>query len=241
MPLDSSIPLQGREFRLMSPVEAQSQALQLRSLQAQEQQRQAQAMAAQRAQQDQARLSDLYRSNYNNPDEFDRSAAQSGLGHLLPGIQKGRAEIDEKRAKTKETETQTKNWESMVKERGVDTMLKQTKHVVDAMGWISNKPGLTDDDVVRALASSPPEMRGAAEQVMRTAPWGQGEGALKQWAMGLGRNAQQRWEDLNVTAAQKLQSDTAQRGQNMTAQTAREGHGVTGRTSGRQQPTAVRT
>jgi hypothetical protein len=134
--LDSSIPLQVRQPKLISPQEAQVRGIQLRSLARGEEQ-------ALQQQQEQKTIRDLYRQSIDQSgalDEagFDRRIADAGLGDRLPDIQKDRATLNKTR-----TDTQA-------------TQLKLAKDRLDAVsGGLSSllaNPTVTHEDVYAQLS-----------------------------------------------------------------------------------------
>lgn len=211
----SDIPLSFQMPRMVSPQEAQAQAMNLRAMMDERSMREAKMRQMQRAQEDEQALSDLYRKN-SAGGQLDREGlmsglAQSGRGHRIPGLMEQLSKADKAKSDAEKV--------------GVEVTAARLKHVRDITGMLASKPGLTQSDVIEALSNTEPGMRSAAANIIRSMP---PEGpALQRWAAGLAMNAKERFDAFEISEAQKLTAGVQQRGQDMTAQTAREGHGVT--------------
>lgn len=101
--IDPSIALGVKPVQIESPVNALSRMLQVQGLQDQREASRMQIDAARRAETEQNALSNIYSTAYKD-GKIDRNAvlsgaAQGGLGHKIPGLQKGFADADAADAK----------------------------------------------------------------------------------------------------------------------------------------------
>lgn len=124
MALDPSIILSGRQF---DPVESYSKALTLADLAGRQRAQRAQADQVQKALDDDAVMSELYRSRVGQDGNLDRQGllsdlASRGLGSKIPQVQKQWADADKASADVAHTKAQTD-----------ETTLKTTKSKIDAI------------------------------------------------------------------------------------------------------------
>lgn len=149
MPIDSSIAMSGRQFQMADPLEIQSKVMSLGQLAGQQQLQQMQIQAAQRTQDQENTLSDLYKGNVNADGTINRSgvlsgAAQRGLGAKIPGMQKQFAEADKATADVGHVGAQTD-----------ELKWKVAKGKIDASGAALSSllanPNVTHDDVIGTM------------------------------------------------------------------------------------------
>lgn len=93
MAIDASIALQTRAPQFDDPLTIRAKQAQLSDLATQGQLRQFQLQGAQREQQDQMTLADIYRNAGNDPQALIQGMAQRGLGSRIPAFQEGQAKI----------------------------------------------------------------------------------------------------------------------------------------------------
>jgi hypothetical protein len=151
MPIDASIPLQARGVQLDNPLEVQGRALQLRNLATQQQTQQMAMEQAQRTQQQEAQLNDLYRGNVNPDGTVNRQglvqgAAQAGLGSRIPGIQKGLLEADKAQADVGHVGAQTSKLQ-------FETAKAKLDMSGAALNSLLSRPDVTHDDVLQTITS----------------------------------------------------------------------------------------
>lgn len=149
MPIDSSIAMSGRPFQMADPLEIQSKVATLSQLAGQQQLQQMQIQAAQRTQDQENTLSDLYKGNVNADGTINRQgvlsgAAQRGLGAKIPGMQKQFADADKATADVGHVGAQTD-----------ELKWKVAKGKIDASGAALSSllanPNVTHDDVIGTM------------------------------------------------------------------------------------------
>lgn len=150
MPIDSSIAMSGRQFQMDNPLDVQNRVATLRQLAGQQQLQQMQIQAAQRAQEQETTLSDLYKGNVNTDGTINRQgvmsgAAQRGLGSRIPGMQKQFAEADE--ATNKNTKLK-----SEITENDFNLAKKRMEVSAGVLQSMLARPNLTHQDVIDATA-----------------------------------------------------------------------------------------
>lgn len=149
MPVDSSIAMSGRQFQMADPMEVQSKVMSLGQLAGQQQLQQMQIQQAQRTQDQENTLADLYKGNINADGTVNRQgvltgAAQRGLGSKIPGMQKQFADADKAVADVGHVGAQTGelNW-------------KVQKGKIEASGAalssLLSNPNVTHDDVIGTM------------------------------------------------------------------------------------------
>jgi hypothetical protein len=132
-------------------MEIQGRALQLRNLATQQQTQQMAMEQAQRTQQQEAQLNDLYRGNVNPDGTVNRQgllqgAAQAGLGSRIPGIQKGLLEADKAQADVGHVGAQTSKLQ-------FETAKAKLDMSGAALNSLLSKPDVTHDDVLQTITS----------------------------------------------------------------------------------------
>lgn len=149
MPVDSSIAMSGRQFQMADPLEMQSKVMSLGQLAGQQQLQQMQIQQAQRTQDQENTLADLYKGNVNADGTINRQgvmsgAAQRGLGSKIPGMQKQFAESDKATADVGHVGAQTD-----------ELKWKVAKGKIDASGAALSSllanPNVTHDDVIGTM------------------------------------------------------------------------------------------
>ena len=149
MPIDSSIAMSGRPFQMADPLEMQTKVMSLGQLAGQQQLQQMQIQAAQRTQDQENTLADLYKGNVNPDGTINRhgvmsGAAQRGLGSKIPGMQKQFAEADKATADVGHVGAQTD-----------ELKWKVAKSKIDASGAALSSllanPNVTHDDVIGTM------------------------------------------------------------------------------------------
>lgn len=149
MPIDSSIAMSGRQFHMADPLEIQSKVATLGQLAGQQQLQQMQIQAAQRTQDQENTLADLYKGNVNPDGTVNRQgvmsgAAQRGLGSKIPGMQKQFADADKATADVKHVGAQTGELE-----------WKTAKGKIEASGAALSSllanPNTTHDEVIQTM------------------------------------------------------------------------------------------
>lgn len=149
MPIDPSIAMSGRGVQLADPMDVQNKVATLRQLAGQQQLQQMQIQAAQRTQDQENTLADLYKGNVNPDGTVNRQgvlagAAQQGLGSRIPGMQKGFAEADKATADVGHVGAQTD-----------ELKWKTAKGKLDAAGAAMSSllanPNVTHDDAIRTV------------------------------------------------------------------------------------------
>ena len=186
MPIDASIPLSGREFRVPDFLGMQQQGMQLRQMQDAEQGRA-------REEQERVALSDLYRQHGTNRDALLQGAAQRGLGARIPGMQKQFADVDKEQA-------QAANFKALADKHGMEGMAARLQVVSGTLQDLARRPDL-NHDVVRAslvdVTRSFPDMQPAAAKMYATMPPPDaGQPALREWLMTRGLSAQEKLKAL---------------------------------------------
>jgi hypothetical protein len=149
MPIDSSIAMSGRQVQLDNPLEVQAKVATLRHLAGQQEMQQMQLQHAQRAQEQENTLSDLYRGNVNPDGTVNRQgvlsgAAQRGLGGKIPGMQKQFAEADKATADVGHVGAQTKDLEWKVQKGKIEAS-------GNALSSLLANPNTTHDDVIKTM------------------------------------------------------------------------------------------
>lgn len=149
MPIDSSIAMSGRQFQLADPLEVQSRVMSLGQLAGQQQLQQMQIQQAQRTQDQENTLADLYKGNVNPDGTVNRQgvlsgAAQRGLGSKIPGMQKQFADADKATADVGHVGAQTDELKWKVAKG------KQEASGAALSSLLSN-PNVTHDDVIQTM------------------------------------------------------------------------------------------
>lgn len=149
MPVDSSIAMSGRQIQVADPIDVQGKVATLRQLAGQQQLQQMQIQAAQRTQDQDQTLADLYKGNVNADGTINRQgvmsgAAQGGLGARLPALQKQFADADKATADVGHVGAQTD-----------ELKWKTAKSKIEASGAalssLLSNPNTTHDDVIRSM------------------------------------------------------------------------------------------
>ena len=149
MPIDSSIAMSGRQFQMADPLDIQSKVATLGHLAGQQRLQQMQIQAAQRTQDQESTLSDLYKGNVNPDGTVNRQgvlagAAQRGLGSRIPGMQKQFADADKATADVGHVGAQTD-----------ELKWKVAKSKIDASGAALSSllanPNVTHNDVIGTM------------------------------------------------------------------------------------------
>lgn len=149
MPVDSSIAMSGRQFQMADPLEMQSKVMSLGQLAGQQQLQQMQIQQAQRTQDQENTLADLYKGNVNSDGTVNRQgvltgAAQRGLGSKIPGMQKQFAESDKATADVGHVGAQTKDLEWKVQKGKLEASGA-------ALSSLLSNPNVTHDDVIGTM------------------------------------------------------------------------------------------
>lgn len=149
MPVDSSIAMSGRQFQMADPLEMQSKVLSLGQLAGQQQLQQMQIQQAQRTQDQENTLADLYKGNVSADGTINRQgvlsgAAQRGLGSKIPGMQKQFADADKATADVGHVGAQTDELKWKVAKG------KQEASGAALSSLLSN-PNVTHDDVIGTM------------------------------------------------------------------------------------------
>ncbi len=151
MPIDASIPLQVRQTQLQDPTEVMGRVMNLRTLAGQQQLQQMQLEQAQRNQEQERTLSDLYRGNINPDGTVNRqailgAAAEKGLGARIPGLQKQFAEADEAQVKTGKLRSETSEIDFNVAKKKMDASAA-------ALNSLVANPNVTHQDVISTMVN----------------------------------------------------------------------------------------
>lgn len=149
MPVDSSIAMSGRQFQMADPLEVQSKVATLGQLAGQQRLQQMQIEQAQRTQDQENTLADLYKGNVNPDGTVNRQgvlagAAQRGLGSRIPGMQKQFADADKATADVGHTGAQTKDLEWKVQKGKLEAS-------GNALSSLLSNPNVTHDDVIGTM------------------------------------------------------------------------------------------
>lgn len=149
MPIDSSIAMSGRQFQMADPLEVQSRVMSLGQLAGQQQLQQMQIQQAQRTQDQENTLADLYKGNVNPDGTVNRQgvlsgAAQRGLGAKIPGMQKQFADSDKATADVGHVGAQTKDLEWKVQKGKLEAS-------GNALSSLLANPNVTHDDVIGTM------------------------------------------------------------------------------------------
>jgi hypothetical protein len=141
--------MSGRQFQLDNPIDVQGKVATLRQLAGQQELQQMQIQQAQRNQDQENTLADLYRGNVNPDGTVNRQgvlsgAAQHGLGSKIPGMQKQFADADKAAADVGHVGAQTD-----------ELKWKVAKGKIDASGAALSSllanPNVTHDDVINTM------------------------------------------------------------------------------------------
>jgi len=151
MPIDSSIALQTRGVQLQDPTEVMGKVMSLRSLAGQQQLQQMQIEQAQRAQEQERTLADLYRGNVAPDGTVNRqailgAAAERGLGARIPGLQKQFSEADEAQAKLGKLKSETGEIDFNVAKKRMDASAA-------ALNSLVANPNVTHQDVISTMVN----------------------------------------------------------------------------------------
>lgn len=149
MPVDSSIAMSGRQFQMADPLEVQSKVATLGQLAGQQRLQHMQIEQAQRTQDQENTLADLYKGNVNPDGTVNRQgvlagAAQRGLGSKIPGMQKQFADADKATADVGHTGAQTKDLEWKVQKGKLEAS-------GNALSSLLSNPNVTHDDVIGTM------------------------------------------------------------------------------------------
>lgn len=149
MPIDPSIISQLRPVQLDNPMDVQGKALTLRSLAGQQQMQDMQLKQAQHNQDQERTLADLYKNNLSPDGKINRqgllsSAAQSGLGNRIPGLQKQFADTDKASADAAHVGAQTNESQFKVQKQKLDI-------AGSAISSLLSNPNVTHDDVIQTV------------------------------------------------------------------------------------------
>lgn len=157
MPIDASIPLQGKNIQLADPLQSYGQAMQLRSLAGQQELQQMQIQQSRRNDEQEKTLADLYAGNINPDGTVNRQgilsgAASKGLGARIPDLQKKFADADKDTAATEKAK--------------FDLAKQRMEASASALNSLVAKPDVTHADVISTLS-------GLVQQGMITPEQGQ--------------------------------------------------------------------
>lgn len=149
MPVDSSIAMSGRQFQMADPLEMQSKVISLGQLAGQQQLQQMQIQQAQRTQDQENTLADLYKGNINPDGTVNRQgvltgAAQRGLGSKIPGMQKQFADADKATADVGHVGAQTGELQWKVQKGKLEASGA-------ALSSLLSNPNVTHDDVIGTM------------------------------------------------------------------------------------------
>jgi hypothetical protein len=149
--IDASIPLQVRQVQLQDPTEVMGKVMNLRTLAGQQQLQQLQLEQAQRAQDQERTLADLYKGNINPDGTINRqgilgAAAQQGLGARIPGLQKQFADADKATADVAHTKAQTGEIDFNVAKKRMEVS-------AGALQSLVLNPNVTHQDVINTMAA----------------------------------------------------------------------------------------
>lgn len=149
MPIDSSIAMSGRQFQMADPLEVQGRVMSLGQLAGQQQLQQMQIQQAQRTQDQENTLADLYKGNVNPDGTVNRQgvlsgAAQRGLGSKIPGMQKQFADADKAVADVGHVGAQTKDLDWKVQKGKLEASGA-------ALSSLLSNPNVTHDDVIHTM------------------------------------------------------------------------------------------
>lgn len=149
MGLDASIPLQIKPVN--DPMETMGKAMTLRALSQQGQMQDLQLAEAQRKQQDDLAMADLYRGAFDQTSgKFDHAKviqglANAGLGNRIPAYQKQMIETEKAQADLGKTKSETAEIDQNMLKKRVDA-------TNGALASLLSKPDLTHDDVIATLS-----------------------------------------------------------------------------------------
>lgn len=151
MPIDASIPLQARQVQLQDPTEVMGKVMSLRTLTGQQQLQQYQLAQAQRQDQQQQTLADLYKGNINPDGTVNRQAvlsgaANAGIGQVIPGLQKQFADADKATADVGKTKAQANQID-------LDMAVKRAQASAGALQSLVANPNVTHQDVINTMVS----------------------------------------------------------------------------------------
>lgn len=228
--IDASIPLGIRPVQIESPVNQLAKVLQVRGLQQEGDMNRLRMDEYQRGITEQNALSGLYQTALKPDGTIDRNAlytgaAQRGLGHKIPGLQKQFLEHDEKTAKIGQDRAQTGKYEADTQKIQLETTIQKISLGAQILSTAKDQASY---DAARATAQAqgldvsrmPPQFDPAFVQ-----------GKLQE-SMTIKEQLEQKWKqlghDLDVTKAQetgrhnKASEGLTARGQNMTDARSRE-------------------
>ncbi|HET7832359.1 MAG TPA: hypothetical protein VFK88_05290 [Gallionella sp.] len=224
MAVDPSIAMGVRPIQLSNPLEQYMQVQQIQG--AQNQNRLADLMYGekQREVQQNLALNDIYKNATNQDGTIDRTKlyggiTSSGLGSRLPAVQKAmldtdqtQANIDNLRAKTTNTTTQTAGMADDQREK------KRQRAITDIAGFKTPQEAMANLDAHEKAGDLTPENAAAIRSTIPT-----NSADFPKWQVGMLQriiSAGDAMKQLSPDANAKLQSDTSLKTANIQAQTA---------------------